>query len=261
MKANATDAVKFYLIFSAAVSVAFSLFSSELPGSKSYIFNGTVISRPTEQQPFLDGLSLDACWRNTEKYTFTTENSSDLLYLQICRNSSMIFLKIEYYLETFRNTYQNWHWNPVIQAYEPGSEQEETIYIVLKDNTSGVSDIWCWRAARTNPAKKADDMYLGQDGKIYFDNGKLTWFSRFFGNYVGEALPRFYIQPPSGSTADVNATGVFNGKILTIEFSRLLNTGHNDDITLIPGHSYGIAVLRNMPDISSEKHFTKLIIK
>jgi hypothetical protein len=214
----------------------------------------------TEFQPFLDGLSIDECWQKAKKFTFCSDNTDQKIYLQICRNEKMLFLKIEYSIDDYRDSYQNWHWNPVIQAYEPGSEFEETLSIALQDENSQISDIWCWRAARTNPAGKTDDMFFNKNGKLKFDSGTLCWYSRFFGNYVGEALPRFYIQSPSGSVCDVNASGVYNGKTLTIEFSRNLFTGNNDDIQLNPAHSYRIAIIRGRISQKTiqEIHFTKI---
>jgi hypothetical protein len=102
----------------------------------------------TEFQPFLDGLSIDECWQKAKKFTFCSDNTDQKIYLQICRNEKMLFLKIEYSIDDYRDSYQNWHWNPVIQAYEPGSEFEETLSIALQDENSQISDIWCWRAAR-----------------------------------------------------------------------------------------------------------------
>ena len=224
-------------------------------------FYSTQISvNKTNFQPFLDGIAIDKCWQKEKKIRFLSDKTGQSIYLQICRNDKMLFLKIEYSIDSYNNSYQNWHWNPIIQAYEPGSEQEETLSIILQSENSDITDVWCWRAARTNPAGKADDMFFDKKGKLNFDSGTICWYSRFFGNYVGEALPRFYIHSPAGSAGDVNASGEYNGKTLTIEFSRDLDTGNFDDIQFLPGHSYKIAILRTRvtQDIISQIHFTKI---
>jgi hypothetical protein len=55
-------------------------------------------------------------------------------------------------------------------------------------------------------------------------------------------LPRFYQRVPDGSAADVRAKGKYDKKTMTVEFSRAINTGHNDDESLVD--SFFIKLIR-----------------
>lgn len=223
--------------------------------------------------PFLDGISMDKCWREIPGYAlmFTQGKNQQEIKLKACTDNSKIFFLIEYQTESENRQHQIWHWDPVRQAYIPGTEKEEVFTIILaeKPDNNSKADIWIWRAARTDPVNKADDLFYFESDKInqspkniIMDKGEICWFSKYFGDYAGTQLPRFYNRTPKGSAADVSAKGNWDKKHLKIEFSRLLGTGNKDDIPLKKGTFY-IQVHRGTPTIKSinKNKFIPLIIK
>jgi hypothetical protein len=62
------------------------------------------------------------------------------------------------------------------------------------------------------------------------DSGKPAWFSRYFAEFAGAELPRFYNRSPSGSAGDVKGRSSFKDGVMTIELARKLETGHKDDL-------------------------------
>lgn len=117
------------------------------------------------------------------------------------------------------------------------------------------ADVWLWSAARTNHGNIAEDMmhvittslqesaaeYALPGGKTASivkrrDAGDAPYkmLSRPRGN-VGDSLPAFEPATPSGSAADVSAKGMWAAKKWALEFSRVLDTGHADDVAFKPG--------------------------
>jgi hypothetical protein len=191
--------------------------------------------------------------------------------LKACSDGKKIFFLLQYKTGSENRKHRAWHWDPVLRAYIPGKEQEETFSIVIARSSGGnkKADIWIWRAARTDPVNKADDLFYMEPGlvnqpdrTIIMDNGTICWFSKYFGNYAGLELPRFYNRAPEGSTGDVSAKGRWDLHQLSIEFSRLLDTGNSDDISLKPGIYY-IKFFRGVPspDMINATPFVPLVIK
>lgn len=229
----------------------------------------TKISRP----PFLDGIAVDECWQQTPATKISIINGGKplLISLKACRNNKKVYFLIQYPTEKEDRKHQSWHWDPVQQAYIPGNEKEETFTIILaqQKQNNKKADIWIWRAARTDPVNKADDLIYQQCDLVDFpkksismDKGENCWFSKYFGDFAGEELPRFYNKTPKGSLADVSAKGSWDMNYLSIEFSRLLNTRNQDDIQLQPGRYY-IQILRGTPEIQDidNDNFIPLLIK
>ena len=233
------------------------LFIDSLKASEIMILNESVIKvRNVNVSPFLDGASLDACWQQFQIYNLKSlpDKTNRKIELQVCRNRDKIFFKLLFKAAQKRDTYQCWHWDPLIQTYVLGNEKEEILCIVISSKEDSLSDIWVWRSARTNSAGTLDDMYISQDKKLSFDSGHQCWYGRFFGIYAGAVLPRFYNTVPSGSVADVDAVGVWREGEYTIEMARKLDTGHKDDIVFKPGE-YAIQVFLYMPDQNQLKNF------
>lgn len=223
--------------------------------------------------PFLDGIAIDKCWQLTPGYQvlIAGKKANQIINLKACKNGKNIFFLIEYQTESEDRQHQSWHWDPVLQAYIPGEEKEEVFTIVLAEKPAGntKADVWIWRAARTDPVNKADDLFyfesrqINQPQKsIIMDKGEHCWFSKYFGDYAGAQLPRFYNRTPQGSVADVNAKGNWDKKHLKIEFSRLLKTGNKDDIQLKTGKFY-IQIHRGTPSTQTinKNRFIPLILK
>ncbi len=195
--------------------------------------------------PTIDGNDKDPAWASIPKFIVTIKQGKEKIKIVIkaIKTDDRIFFLIKAPLKSFVKKHKLWHWNKAQHIYVPGYEKETSLALLFfKDaKLADSADVWIWRAARNNIAGFADDMSL-KDGAYTMDNGQHSWYSRFFGEFAGATLPRFYQRNPKGSAADVKTKGVFN-KLLTVEFSRKLNTNHKDDIDL------------------NGKFFMKLIIK
>lgn len=135
----------------------------------------------------------------------------------------------------------------------------------------GNVDVWHWKAARTNPVGRADDKWWdgtgrGSDaktGSAYSDNLQVVSMveypkymhasdtTAYTGDFLftadtaafdslldwtGASIPFYFLDSSaSGSRWEVEAKGVFSGGTWTLEMSRALNTGNNDDVVLGTG--------------------------
>ena len=224
-------------------------------------------------RPFLDGIAVDECWRKVPCSKIRIVDGKNILFLSLkaCTDGRKIYFLIQYPTPGEIRKHQSWHWNPVLQAYIPGKEKEESFTIILtqqKDNIKK-ADVWVWRAARTDPVNKADDLFFQITDKanqakksIVMDAGTNCWFSKYFGDFAGSELPRFYNRTPQGSLADIDAKGTWDRNFLTIEFSRVLNTGNEDDIKLMTGKYY-IQLHRGTPNVKTleKKPYIPLLLK
>ncbi len=206
----------------------------------------TIVARRVDQGPMLDGLPIDSCWIGVPGVRISSPPGGEAadMMVKACNDGVRIYFLIQHETGTPRRKHRPWHWDPLLQAYVPGEEREEAFSIVLTAVGDPVADadIWVWRAARTDPVSKADDMYyhssmqFGREVEgIGFDSGMASWFSKYFGSFSGMSLPRFFNRSPAGSMADVDAKGSWDKHILSIEFGRKLITGNGDDIALGTG--------------------------
>lgn len=131
------------------------------------------------------------------------------------------------------------------------------------------ADIWYWKVNRSNLAGYADDkmqILSGREPHLARDDsageadevkslrsfsGKKRYLERVVDSgaapYREVAAPKsegapllIHFEPaqPSGSRADVTARGRWDNGFWFIEFSRKLQTGHDDDVQFDPGHEY-----------------------
>lgn len=160
--------------------------------------------------------------------------------------------------------YKGWDWNGV--KYVESGKREDMLAVrfnmdgdfdrsMLSGKTYKV-DLWLWSAARTNPAGLAEDwMHLLstkmiEDAAEYEVTGIGTVYIkkiRDSGNPLFKTLrppkekgtaqaPSFeMLANPSGSVADVSAKGAWKAGYWNLEFSRKLNTGNTDDLSLRSG--------------------------
>lgn len=232
------------------------------------IINVSRINTP----PFLDGLAIDKCWQKTTEteIPYKSHNATGKITLKACTDREKIYFLVSYQTKLKNTRHQSWKWDPVIQAYIPSGDKEESLSIIIKEEIRNKeADVWIWRAGRTDPVNKADDLYYIENkrdrlsaNKITMDNGQKSWFSKYFGEYAGTHLPRFYNKKPSGSVADVNAKGSWDKQQLNIEFSRRFETDNSDDINFKKGTFY-IQIYRGVPtaETINENPFSPLIIK
>jgi hypothetical protein len=159
-------------------------------------------------------------------------------------------------------------------------------------------DLWQWRAARSNPSGYAGDDWvfeyrLFDAGKnIFTTPAKPTWmydptkmgfaaipeadlkqrldkFPLVIGRNAvaldskasfkeGDILPQPVLQEPSGSIADVQASGVWRNGRWTVDLKRKLNTGNPDDRVLEAGKVYDVGLAIFEDKVSNRRHHVSL---
>lgn len=162
-------------------------------------------------------------------------------------------------------------------------------------------DLWHWKSQRTNPVGYADDQYVidkvdtsrdeatgrradKESGGSYsanWDKQKkrpLYTFAKGKGGPVllkkkskkvtgstefrsGMMVPREVLERPKGSRGDVSAKGVWKKKKWTLEISRALKNGHDDDVQfddMSRSYLFGISIHNNA---GGERHVTSPVIE
>jgi hypothetical protein len=141
------------------------------------------------------------------------------------------------------------------------------------------TDLWTWRAVRTDSAGYAEDSTMtlsyrrlpradsfeAHNGstiwiKIEPDSGSRPYQTQLAGAYAGDRLPRYGASIPTGSMADVTAKGAWREGVWTVELSRRLSTSDPADAVIGPGREifFSIAVFdsREGIDHSTPKELT-----
>ena len=193
----------------------------------------TVFSEKIQSPPLIDGNPGDPCWKSIPfQYS-----SGKKLNVKVCHDSENVYILLAFPAPSERRHQNRWIWNNDLNSYLPGAEEEECLYVFISGTlpSEKPGDLWIWRAGRTDPSGFAEDLYFyGKDKNIIikYDSGTICWYSRYFGKFAGERLPRFFQRAPAGSAADVRARGKWSGGKWTIEFARKLKTGNNDDLDI-----------------------------
>lgn len=159
--------------------------------------------------------------------------------------------------------YKPWEWKK--NKYKRGKDQEDMFAIrfdmggdfktCMITETDYDVDVWLWSAARSDPNNYASDMwhkisvtkledaaeYEGESGKIVyikkgFDAGRSGYKNAKIADrdkFQGDQLSSIDLSNgPKGSVADVSAKGIWKEGFWSLELSRQLNTGNNDDVAL-----------------------------
>lgn len=187
------------------------------------------------EAPEIDGNASDSVWKNQEWKKF-----EDIEY-KTSSDGTRIYFIVRFKSPEPHTEERRWTWDKKSEIYVPGKEAEDLLNIIISPENEGVSqfaDLWVWRAGRTDPISTADDLYISFDPEgaaapqIFSDKGQISWYSRYFSDYAGDLIKRFYLRKPYGSAADVSAKGSWNDGLWTVEFSRKLDTGNIDDLKL-----------------------------
>jgi len=179
-------------------------------------------------------------------------------------------------------THKSYVWDKAQERYRAGKDREDRFvfkfFIRGKYSTNplagwpSVSDIWHWKAYRSNTAGLAHDKsHVIADTKIPKSkkykavNGKTLWFSRpsdkgdriykskRYTDKVEDVMPKYVVSSKtiSGSVADVKAKGVWSNGMWTLELARKFDTGdHESDVVFSTGSSVkgAIAVFDSFGD-------------
>ncbi len=238
--------------------------------------------------PVLDGSAQDPAWLGVKPLVIVDQASGKKILLRSVYTADQVFFLVQFPDAAQNFLHKPWVWNAADKKYEMGAHREDTFVFKWNMMDKEVdlssfsddnyrSDVWYWKANRTNPAGFADDktqVLADSPGKKSKEKisatGKKRYLSRLSdagkppyktynpAAYEGDLVDAFPEGTPQGSRADVHAKGVWSGGLWSVEFARNLNTGHDDDVQFDPavGKSYlfGISIFSlygNPPDTST----------
>lgn len=195
------------------------------------------------EAPIIDGKADDACWkaiRETRVLILDETGKSIIARLKTCEFRGVAYILLNYESPSKMDRRVYWRWDPVRHAYFISGEKETALTLIFrtrKPSPANFADVWVWRHSRNDPANFADDMsltgkYAMKPGVLKMDAGISPWFSRYFAEFAGAELPRFYSRTPSGSAGDVKGRSSIKDGMVVYEFARKLKTGNSDDIDL-----------------------------
>ncbi|HPP56112.1 MAG TPA: ethylbenzene dehydrogenase-related protein [Anaerohalosphaeraceae bacterium] len=215
-----------------------------------------------------DGTANEPVWAGLPEITTLDFSSQRPIRLKAFHNGQSIFLLVVYPDSAASESHKSWFWDPTEQIYKPGNDQEDMLVLKWRLNGENLSlspeqlvphkaDIWFWKACRTNPLGYLDDkqqevtlepqaeslaLPSKQYGTLYLrrtgDEGQAAYTEKFFFDYQGNVLLRYYPQEPSGSRADIRGKGQWTEGQWTLEIQRVLQTGHEDDVQFEVGQTY-----------------------
>ena len=235
-----------------------------------------------EPAPAVDGQAADAAWQTAPPLTFEVAGASGKMMVTAAAlwSPDRIWILVRWPDKTKDDVHRPWVWSKTEKAYVAGREVEDALSLSFaKEGRMGecmlagneaASDLWTWRAGRTDPSGFAEDAtmivsfqriaransYQTRNGRSVWikeepDAGSLPYQAQIVGAYAGDRIPRYISRTPSGSMADVTAKGSWKDGFWTVEFSRRLSTGDPVDAVFTPGREvyFSVAVFNSREGI------------
>jgi hypothetical protein len=224
-----------------------------------------------DSAPVIDGLADEPAWTQAQAITTLDFSSQRPIELRSFHDEQNIYVLAKYPDGAPSETHKSWFWDYNEKVYKPGMDREDMFivkwlmtgdspYLAADKAAPHTADVWFWKAARTNPSGYVDDkmdIVRIEDGKDSFtlksdkygtlylfrpaDKGNSAYTEVMVFEYCGQCISKFVPAIPDGSRADIRGKGVWKDGFWTIEMSRKLNTGHDDDIAFAPGGKYRFA--------------------
>ncbi len=177
-----------------------------------------------------------------------------------------VYFMVQWKDTTKNATHKSFIWDTEQERYRAGKDREDRFifkfFIRGTYSTSplagwpSVSDIWHWKAYRSNSAGLAHDKshiiaftkipksktYAASNGKtIWFarpsDKGDPLYESKRYTEKIEDVMPKYVVNASvTGSVADVKAKGVWGNGKWTLELARKFDTGdHESDVVFKKG--------------------------
>jgi hypothetical protein len=231
----------------------------------------TLTCRKIDSVPVIDGVADESVWTQTETITTLDFSSQRPIELRSFHDGQTIYVLAKYPDAAASVTHKSWFWDFAEKVYKPGMDREDmlilkwlmtgdSLYLAADKVAPHTADVWFWKAARTNPSGYVDDKIdsvLAEDSKdaaklksdqygtLYLyrrgDKGDCAYTEDMVFEYRGQCIAGFALAMPTGSRADIRGKGVWKDGFWTIEMSRKLNTGNDDDIAFASGGKYRFA--------------------
>ena len=227
-----------------------------------------------QNSPIIDGKADDPVWKQGKEIVTHDKTANIDITIKALYSDTKIFFLVVFPDPDESRTHKSWAWDKKIEIYKQGLDREDvfifkwnlmpySVDLSIYSDSPYLSDIWFWKACRSDPSGHADDKkqqlsetelpdskkLTSKSGKIMYlqrigDKGTAAYKTTLFTEYQEGSMPHFESQTPSGSRADVRAKGSWAGGKWVIEFERSLKTGDNDDIQLEPDKTYQLGVSR-----------------
>jgi hypothetical protein len=254
----------------------FAVIAAILIASGTALSAQTIVAAKVSAPPIADGSASDSAWKSAGAITVKDARTGGDITLKTVYTDDQIFFLVTYPDKTEDRLHKPWVWDKALKAYSMGPQREDTFNfkwnmesreVDLSDfsDDTYTSDVWYWKANRSDPAGYADDKihtqsstagkksqelistsnkkrYLTREG----DEGEASEKKRLMTDYAGDVVDQHISVTPTGSRADIKAKGIWKDGFWTIEFARKLNTGHADDVQFSPSagkkYLFGVAI-------------------
>lgn len=219
--------------------------------------------------PTIDG-KVDEVWEKAKSVTIMVREAMGgdnpvAVVLRALHSEDTLYVLAQWPDNTKSDMRDPYIWNAEKKDYERPSKPDDQFALefpmtgkfdirMLNIIHEYTADVWHWKAGRGNPVGWVDDKRhiisqkpfqngveysMDGHGNVYIarlmDEGASSYSlkpkpSSFEGNLVDS----FEQRQPTGSLADVQGKGLYEGKNWILEMSRKFNTGHNDDAVIDP---------------------------
>jgi hypothetical protein len=267
------------LLFATIVGV--SLMAPPLLAAQS------LVAKKVTQAPVVDGVGNDPAWSGSKSVTVRDPIAGQDVTINAVYTDDEIFIRASFHDETKEITHKTLAWDKAAKKYRTGPDREDAF--IMKWSMDGdvadlslsadipyQADIWYWKAHRTDHAGYADDkrhVYslftipkakkrISKGGRIFYlirpgDKGKAAYGAKTVIEFSGNRVSKFTFNKPEGSRADVRAKGQWRDNTWTVELSRKLDTGHDDDVRFKTSDTYPFGV--SLYEIAGRKVNPKMV--
>ncbi len=236
---------------------------------------GAVLPIPKAGQvPTVDGVADDPVWARAPELRVPLRGAAGDVEVRVrgVWTEDRIFLLVRWEDPTRDALYRPWVWDPAEGTYRQNDQADDGLAVALypPDVTDPCmltgrdleADLWIWRAFWSEMSGLASDArlqisrvrmprsnpYPARDGsgqvwiREELDTGASGWSFFIPVEFQGSVVPSYKPSRAAGSRADVQARGRWQDGRWTVEFSRRLDTGHDDDRPLRPGERVAVAL-------------------
>ncbi len=235
----------------------------------------TVLPVPeVEQAPTVDGTADDPVWARAPELRVPLQGAAGEVEVRVrgVWTEDRLFLLLRWEDPTRDALYRPWVWDPAEGTYRQNDQADDGLAVALYP--AGVedpcmltgrdleADLWIWRAFWSEISGLASDArlqisrvrmprsnpYPARDGsgqvwiREELDTGASGWSFFIPVEFQGSVVPSYKPSRAAGSRADVRARGRWQEGRWTVELSRLLDTGHDDDRGVRPGERVPVAL-------------------
>lgn len=225
------------------------------------------LSTYSAQAPQMDG-QMDPVWDAAQPLTVPVREalgggSPQDVVLRALHTNDALYVLAQWPDTTASELRDPYVWNATTNAYDRPTLADDQFALefplegefavnMLSSGVSFITDVWHWKAGRSNLDGWVDDKrhIISQtpvDGALPYQMGgrEVIYVARPMDagaqSYVAvtapeariaDLVPSYTAQQPNGSQADIRGKGLHDGKGWTLEMGRQFNTGYPDDAVL-----------------------------